>query len=61
MIRSSPREGAYKSFKFDCTLIMSCFMSEEEREQLRISRDIQKRIDAHKRCLDNELKLLLLG
>lgn len=40
---------------------MSCFMSAEEREQLRISREIQKRLDQDRKQSDKELKLLLLG
>lgn len=36
-------------------------MSPEEREQLRISREIQRRLDQDRKQSDKELKLLLLG
>jgi hypothetical protein len=36
-------------------------MSPEEREQFRISREIQRMIDQDKKQQDKELKLLLLG
>ena len=41
--------------------MFTCLMNPEEREQLRISREIQKMLDQDKRQQDKELKLLLLG
>ena len=41
--------------------MFACFMSPEEREQFRISREIQRMIDQDKKQQDKELKLLLLG
>ena len=41
--------------------MFACLMSPEEREQARISREIQKMLDQDKKQQDKELKLLLLG
>lgn len=55
----TPLYGVYASECAGAT--MSCFMNAEEREQLQISREIQKRLDQDKKQSDKELKLLLLG
>ena len=40
---------------------MSCFVSEEERTQQRINREIEKLITKDKKEAKKEIKLLLLG
>ena len=41
--------------------MLGCFRSPEEREQARISREIQRMLEQERKKQDKELKLLLLG
>jgi len=40
---------------------MACFLSEEQRVQNRINREIDRQLERDKKELGRELKLLLLG
>ena len=40
---------------------MSCFLTEEAREQQRLSKDIEKQLSKDKSAGNKEVKLLLLG
>ena len=41
--------------------MLGCFRSPEERDQARISREIQRMLEQERKKQDKELKLLLLG